>query len=584
LRLSRIALLLALALPTFLCAEDGETYVLLVGVGAYRANSGLNNLKYAESDMSALADTFKSIGVKAHNIRLMLQSAIGDDRFKPRRKNILDELKLLLDDKAKDDSVVIVFAGHGVQYRDKEDTVYFCPSDALLTDPETWLDLKTVFEQLKKCEAGSKVLISDCCRDDPRIGTRRGAPEGVESVTRVPKLRPPSSVALMFSCGNGEFAHEDDELKGGVFTHYLIEGIRQKAAQGGCVEIAPLAKTLRKSVYDYVSGKHGEAQHPVLLLEENQPLTLGKAKLAQPGQIDAIDLAARPKEITLDLGEGVKMELVYVTPGEFFMGEERESPFDEMELPGAISGNNTPDHLVQMKQGYYIGKYAVTVRQFKRFAADFNYQTIAEKAGKGRFDTHQTCRFVDGRSWRNPGFEQTDDHPVVQIAKDDAQGFALWLTAKSGKPIRLPTEEEWEYAARGPKSLIWPWDNLWFGEKANHADQTLLKTDKEPKQWDCSDETDGYAYTSAVGAMKVPSWCGAYDMSGNVMQWCKNEFYVYYKTVEDKVDAGTRHIVRGGSWKSSAKGCKCSKRVLKGAADSDNDMGFRIMLEVLEKN
>src|SRR6185295_4558545 len=87
-------------------AEVGERYALLVGVGEYRSDSGLDKLKYPEADMTALRNTFKDIGFEEHNIRLMVKSA-ADERLNPRRENIVNELKLLLDKKRPEDVVVV---------------------------------------------------------------------------------------------------------------------------------------------------------------------------------------------------------------------------------------------------------------------------------------------------------------------------------------------------------------------------------------------------------------------------------------------------------------------------------------------
>ena len=84
------------------CAAEGETYVLLVGVSMYNANSGLSNLRFAESDMTALADVFRTIGVKKHNVTLLLQGGGGADRFRPNLTHIQAEIKLLLEEKTKD--------------------------------------------------------------------------------------------------------------------------------------------------------------------------------------------------------------------------------------------------------------------------------------------------------------------------------------------------------------------------------------------------------------------------------------------------------------------------------------------------
>ena len=104
---------------------------------------------------------------------------------------------------------------------------------------------------------------------------------------------------------------------------------------------------------------------------------------------------------------------------------------------------------------------------------------------------------------------------------NDAQEFCKWATKATGRTVRLPTEAEWEYAARGPQSPKYPWGDKWEGILANVADASLRKAGFN-MQWGEIKEDDGYPFTSPGGAYKNASWCGAYDMAGNVWQWCQD--------------------------------------------------------------
>lgn len=257
-----------------LCAENGERYAVLVGVNVYGSNSQLKELKYAASDMDSLAMTLRGLGFKPQNIFVMTQSGNKDPRFIPMKANIERELKLVLDDRGKDDFVVVAFAGHGLQYRNKED-VYFCPADARVGDDKTWLNMNKVMGQMKACAAGHKLLIADCCRNDPRAEGLRGAGDNIESVTRPEKLVQ-QSVAALFSCGNGEFAHEEDEFKAGVFTHFLVEGLKGAAAPKGEVDLLGLAQYLQREVNDYVKRKYGDKQKPAFKMDDELGLVFGR--------------------------------------------------------------------------------------------------------------------------------------------------------------------------------------------------------------------------------------------------------------------------------------------------------------------
>src|SRR5579862_142506 len=268
-------------------ADGGEKYALLVGVGSYRNDSDLTGLKYSESDMTNLARSLAEIGFKPENIRLMVQTDITDPRFKstkgnndqykPRKENIETELQLLLDNKRREDLIIVAFAGHGVQYRGEDETVYFCPSDARISNKDSLLPLSNVFDKLKNCAAAKKLLIADCCRSDPvETGRRAAYSSVVGSVTRLQKYKLPESMAAFYSCRGGESAFEDDDLKSGVFTHFLAKGLRGDAAQNGSIEITALAAYVRYNVYEYVRKKHSVAQTPVCQLNSDEMMVLGQ--------------------------------------------------------------------------------------------------------------------------------------------------------------------------------------------------------------------------------------------------------------------------------------------------------------------
>jgi hypothetical protein len=192
----------------------------------------------------------------------------GRARYIPLAANVRKELKGLLEDRDASDSVLIAFAGHGVQFRGEPGS-YFCPMDAKLSDRSTLISRDEVYKDLEQCGAGVKVLLVDACRNDPQADNSRArASVRLESLTRPQVARPPGGVAALFSCSPGEKAFEHDRLKHGVFYYYVIQGLKGEADfdRDGRVGVEELALFAKKRVPDFVKDEYGPdvRQMPVL--------------------------------------------------------------------------------------------------------------------------------------------------------------------------------------------------------------------------------------------------------------------------------------------------------------------------------
>ena len=162
--------------------------------------------------------------------------------------------------------------------------------------------------------------------------------------------------------------------------------------------------------------------------------------------------ASGEKQITNSIG----MKLTLIPAGEFKMGSgesaENTAAFfnktrGENILTAALFKREHPQHRVRITKPFYLGTYHVTRGQFRQFVNDSGYKTDAEKGGKpgalGWDPEKKTLDFNKAYSWQNAGFEQTDEHPVVNVSRNDAVAFCKWLSRKEGKTYRLPTEAEW---------------------------------------------------------------------------------------------------------------------------------------------
>src|SRR4051794_3726597 len=175
-------------------AQQGEKYALLVGVRQYDPTQPLPPLTYPEDDIEELARVLEAAGYPRENIKLMTQrEGANRPRFSPEAAKIRREFDLTLKRLEPGDSVVVALAGHGVQF-EQDGPSYFCPSDADLDEPGTLIDLGTLATSLEACRAGSKLLLVDACRNNPKIRVQRAAGRPVVDVpspSRPFQRRPP---------------------------------------------------------------------------------------------------------------------------------------------------------------------------------------------------------------------------------------------------------------------------------------------------------------------------------------------------------------------------------------------------------
>ncbi|MEL7589051.1 MAG: formylglycine-generating enzyme family protein [Prolixibacteraceae bacterium] len=211
-------------------------------------------------------------------------------------------------------------------------------------------------------------------------------------------------------------------------------------------------------------------------------------------------------------------------------------------MMGSSAGMAQPAHRVKV-EAFRLDRSPVTVGEFRHFISETGYKTDAERFGNsGVFDFNSgTWELVAGANWQYPlgrnASAAADDHPVTQVSWNDAVAYAVW----AGK--RLPSEAEWEYAARcgGKVNSRFSWgDRLIVGGKymANVWQGTAL-TDKQGE--------DGFLLTSPVG-FYGETVCGLTDMGGNVWNWCSDTFKPYPgSTVPDPGNPDLK-IIRGGSF------------------------------------
>ncbi|MCW5747465.1 MAG: formylglycine-generating enzyme family protein [Alphaproteobacteria bacterium] len=272
-------------------------------------------------------------------------------------------------------------------------------------------------------------------------------------------------------------------------------------------------------------------------------------------------------------------EMVTIPPGTFMMGsppgeEEREG------VPQRYRGRSEPQRRVTIGYAFSMGKYEVTRGEFAAFVKATGYQPGPPCFAVG---PEGTAVERDGLSWRDPGFRQTDRDPVVCVNWVDAKVYAEWLQSITGKPYRLPTEAEWEYAARAGSEQARYWgdgrdDTCHY---ANVADQTAANALNWPPSTDtifsCADK---FVHTAPVGRFK-PNAFGLYDMLGNVWEWigdCWNASYAKATNNPDYRRDGdcTKRVARGGGWSNPPRTIRAATRSADDIGTRNQLLGFRV--------
>ena len=573
--------MVALAWPCPACAQPraaavegkdftGRRWALLIGVDQYKR---LMKLKYCGNDVRATGQRLVQSGFERDRVVVLHNQAQSLD-FQPLKANIEEQVRLILGSARQGDLVLLSFSGHGVRIGGRS---YLCPYEADLENPATLVSLDAIFRALEDCPAALKLFVVDACQNDvvpegERSGV--GARAGDEFAKSLSEAPPPQGTLLLTSCAPGEKSREAEEFRHGVFMHYVLEGLGGPADFNGnrVVMLTEMFAYASDRTQDYVRLNYKSLQRPRLRGDiVDFPL---------------VEVGASP-EITNTIG----MRLRLIPAGQFQMGS-RESAaelakaFEAYGKPSADGFKDEyPMHRVRISKPFYLGVHEVTVGQFGKFVSDSGYQTDAERnegyegafgfnAATGKFEANK------GYSWRQVGFPQADDHPVVNVSHNDAVKFCEWLSRKEHVEYRLPTEAEWEYACRaGTTTRYYHGDDPeGLSEVGNVVDATA-KSKFSDWSWTISGR-DGYVFTAPVGKF-TPNDFGLHDVHGNVFEWCADwydEKYYAASPVDDPTGptSGSYRVFRGGGWGSSAGRCRAANRYWFVPSPRGSSLGFRL--------
>lgn len=287
---------------------------------------------------------------------------------------------------------------------------------------------------------------------------------------------------------------------------------------------------------------------------------------------DAAHAEPQPGEIFRDCADCP--EMIVLPAGRFRIGS---LPEQEPER----GQDEAPVQEVTIPASFAMSRYEVTRGQYKIFLAETGYPVggncITDRRNPYDWKPDPETNLHD------PGFVQADDHPVVCVNAIEAEAYAAWLSKRTGMQYRLPTEVEWEYAARGGTTTAYFWgDNVDDGcSYMNGTDETAFAKYPKIPHMRCS---DGALNTAPVGSYRANGF-GLYDITGNVGEWtssCATPDYAHLANSGSVADC-TRRMVRGGSWGTIPRQQRVAERIRYAITDRDDSLGIRLARDLTDQ-
>ncbi len=353
----------------------------------------------------------------------------------------------------------------------------------------------------------------------------------------------------------------------------LLNGARAPAARHLPEDLQGLA--LRQALDVRYSSFHTDLDRLITSLKGSRPEPAPSSPDIPAGAI-AVEIGspARGEMRQLVPGEGKTEwfedspegpEMVVVPAGSFIMG----SPENEPARESWQKGTESPQREVTIAQPFAVGRHAITRGQFEAFVNDTDHDTDGDarlwKDGKWVMEPNS--------SWRNPGFTQGDDHPVVCVSWHDAKAYAAWLADRTGRPYRLLAEAEWEYAARAGSTTGFWWGSSITPEQANYDGNSVYEGGGR--------QGESREATVPVGSFLANPW-GLYNVHGNVWEWCEDAWHDNYNGAPPDGSAWvrggdpSRPVVRGGCWGDAPGFLRAANRDWHTAGYRNDALGFRL--------
>jgi formylglycine-generating enzyme required for sulfatase activity len=522
------------------------------------------------------------------------------------------------------DTLWFYFSGHGIPHEGRD---YLLPIDGNpRTVPNLAIPITDITDRLRRSGADNVVLFIDACRSTGERSAGLGIGEEKQQ-----------GVITFFSCSPSQVSYEIEEIQQGAFTYVLLKGL-QIQGECNCATVERLDNYLRHHVPEltqkykkyiqtpYAAIEPATKLHYILLpksatdrdistlredamqaeIEHNFDLAFQlwvRVNVSAGGQ-DFKAIAAfgrlankqpqsqseqrreaeeqgrkiaetKHRELTVDLGQGLTLELVRVPAGKFVMGmlpAERQIALENGLRHGVDREKlerwldcSIPQHEVYLQE-FFMGKYTVTNAQ---------WQAVMKTNPSEKYDQ----KF------------QGDKQPVVGVSWHEVMTFCEKLSDQTKRTVRLPTEAEWEYACRAGTTTAFAFGNTITTNQVNYNGNYPYTDTPKGEYRECTVNVDSF----------TPNAWGLYQMHGNVWEWCLDEWHDSYKQKPERLktngnevwgnkknlwenlinkakDDAELKIIRGGSWSDDAIDCRSTYRFYTHARNQANHLGFRVVL------
>jgi len=563
---------------------------LVIGNSAYAGNSFLSNpVNDAEDFATALRGLNFDVIHRSNLNQQQMETVINQFMEKLRNNNGVG---------------LFYFSGHGVQHQGENYLIPVGASRVLrAADQLRYKAVAAGFVLASMKSAGNEtnLIILDACRNPPRFVKSWYKGDMIPPGLTLP-LRTPDASLIAYAAAPGEVALSGEGQNNSPYVKSLMKWIqvpnlsimdaltqvRQEVIDTTHQQQQPeFSAALNESFYfnpqataeqrldiekaeleeerkRLAREKEAIEQEKVRWQAEQERLARQQDRVSAPVPVPLTDSGKFFRDRLQDGSQGP--EMVWIPRGSFRMGDIQGEGWDW----------EKPVHSVSVSR-FAMGRYEVTVGQFRRFVNATGYRTDAEK-GDGCYTYKDgSWNKVKDANWQKLYFSQNDNHPVACVSWNDATAYAAWLSQQTGHTYRLPTEAQWEYAARAgtTTSRYWGNDPNDACRYANVHDNTSKK-ENNGFSWTHHKCTDGYAQTAPVGRFK-PNAFDLFDMLGNVWEWTCSEFESKYAGKEQRcANGGSRFALRGGSWGNDPRGVRAAYRIRFSDDYRFDGVGFRL--------